>query len=72
MGIVTWVDKRGMAHLLGAALYLSTFLGPSIEALIGVIRDKRAAWLWHPFISLLTVITYSYQFGNRSLSSNGI
>lgn len=55
----TWVKLRGKARMFGAIVYSVTIVGPTIEAFYNVAKGKDAAWLWHPFVSLLTIINYS-------------
>ena len=54
----TWVQKRGSKRLIFAVLYLGTLVGPTIEALINISKGQSKAWMWHPLVSMLTVMVY--------------
>lgn len=68
----TWVSQRGTLRLIFASLYLATFIGPLTEALWHGLKQRRAAWLWHPVISFLTIVVYSvFDFIDR-LKNSGV
>ena len=58
----TWVDNKGDFKLTVTALYLLTVLGPLIEACIQLFKSKNLNWLWHPIVSLLSIILYLVYF----------
>jgi glycosyltransferase involved in cell wall biosynthesis len=55
----TWVDGRGSKKLYLSAFYLGTFIGPTIEAIICAVKERRYEWCLHPLISCATVYTYA-------------
>lgn len=59
-GQKTWVDHATNDSFLRAVLYNMSIIGPTLEALSEYRKSRNIAWIWHPFISFLTIIVYSY------------
>jgi len=55
----TWVKKGGRLRLVFAVLYSATIVGPTVEAVVNIIKSRNIHWLWHPLISILTVNIYA-------------
>lgn len=58
----TWVDQSKNTSFILAVLYNISIILPLIEAINEYRKTKNIAWFWHPFISFLTVIVYTYSF----------
>jgi glycosyltransferase involved in cell wall biosynthesis len=58
----TWVDSRHRIRQILSVVYLATFIGPLIEAIAEIVWSRQWQWLWHPFVSSLTVYIYSRAF----------
>ncbi len=56
----TWADKVGYTKFVLATLYNASFIGPLVEAIYQIYKTKNIAWVFHPFVSLMTVIIYGY------------
>lgn len=56
----TWVDHAKNDSFFLAILYNISIIGPLIEAIKEYRKSKNPAWLWHPFISFLTILVYAY------------
>lgn len=65
----TWLDKSKGTSFFWAVLYNISFVGPVIEAIREYKKSKNIAWIWHPFISFLTIIIYAYIFLQVKLKS---
>lgn len=63
----TWVDSRNKIYFLLCVVYLCTFIGTAIEGSYMAVKNKRIEWLWHPFISILTIDIYTYHFFRQVL-----
>lgn len=55
----TWVSRIGYLRILLSIIYLASILGPTAETVYKLSRTRRIEWIWHPLISLLTIITYA-------------
>jgi glycosyltransferase involved in cell wall biosynthesis len=55
-----WVYSKGKIWYFLCIIYLATFIGPFFESVYQIIKTRQIAWLLHPFISLITIIIYSY------------
>ena len=60
----TWLDNVSKVRLFFLALYLGSFIGPSIEGLYKTTRDRDTCWLIHPITSFLTIWIYSMNYLN--------
>ncbi len=58
----TWVDTRSNLKKIISVLYLISFFGPLLEGLYMIVKSKRSEWLWHPFISFITIVVYGTYF----------
>lgn len=61
----TWIQKTNIIKLIMISIYLFTFIGPSIESIIKIIKYKTIDYIWHPIISFLTILIYvknSYKY----------
>lgn len=56
----TWTDRVKMGEFITSAIYSTSIVGPSIEALTEYRRSGEKAWFLHPLFSLLTVAVYFY------------
>jgi len=56
----TWVDHANHDSFWGAVLFNISVIGPLIEAIREYRESKNIAWLYHPFISFLTILVYGY------------
>lgn len=61
-GQKTWVDSSSSQNFLLAVLYNVSIIGPTIEAIREIYKTRKIAWIYHPFISFLTIVVYSYIF----------
>lgn len=59
-GRKTWVDHANHDSFLLAVLYNLSVIGPLLEAIREYRKSKNIAWFWHPFISWLTIMVYTY------------
>ena len=59
-GRKTWVDHAEHDSFILAVLYNLSIVGPLVEAIREYRKSKRIAWFWHPFISWLTIVIYTY------------
>lgn len=65
----TWLDKSKGISFLMAVLYNVTFIGPTIEAINQYRKSGNIAWIWHPFISFLTIVIYAIIFIQTKIKS---
>lgn len=56
----TWVDYAEKENFWLGVLYNVSIIGPLFETINEIKKSKNAVWLWHPFISWLTIVVYSY------------
>jgi hypothetical protein len=61
-GQETWVDRSKDTSFIGAVLYNISILGPFWEAITEYKKSNNIAWFYHPFISFLTIVIYTYVF----------
>lgn len=59
-GQKTWVDQARNNSFLLAVLYNVSIVGPLMESIREFRKSKNPAWFWHPFISWLTIMVYTY------------
>ena len=64
-GEKTWVDRRGRARFFVSVVYLASFIGPAAEGAWNALVTGRAAWLWHPIASFITIRIYVAQYVRR-------
>jgi glycosyltransferase involved in cell wall biosynthesis len=55
----TWVSSRGVLIFVISVLYLSSIILPLFESVYRIIKSRKIAWLWHTFISVVTVFIYT-------------
>ena len=70
IGQKTWVDSSPSQNFLLAVLYNVSIIGPTIEAISEIYKTRKIAWVYHPFISFLTIIVYFYIFIQYKLLHN--
>lgn len=58
----TWLDKVGLPKFLLAVIYNFSIVGPLTEAIFQILKTKNTAWFFHPIISFITVVSYTYFF----------
>jgi len=57
-----WTDQVSRIKFILSVIYLGTFLGPAIEAIYRSIKDRTTDWLWHPAVSFVTILIYTYNY----------
>lgn len=68
-GQETWVDQSKGESFFSAVLYNISFFGPLSETIREYAKTKNKAWFWHPFISFLTIVVYTYVFFEVKIKS---
>lgn len=63
----TWLEGVSKGRFVFSVLYCSTFMGPLIEGLFNFLKTKQKAWLLHPLMSFISVVTYVYVFVARRI-----
>lgn len=63
----TWVDHASQDSFLLAVLYNVSIVGPLLEAVKEYKKNNNVAWFWHPFISWLTIVVYTYAFAEHKI-----
>lgn len=61
----TWLEGVGKQKFVFSIIYCGTFLGPLLEGGYNFLKTRKRAWLLHPLMSFLSVVTYSYVFLER-------
>lgn len=64
----TWIEGISKTKFVLCALYCGTFVGPTIEAAINYQKTKNKAWLIHPLMSFISVVSYTIVFIRRYLN----
>lgn len=63
----TWLEGVSKGRFVFSVVYCSTFIGPLIEGLFNFLKTKQKAWLLHPLMSFISVVTYVYVFVARRI-----
>lgn len=63
----TWLEGVSPVKFAFSVIYCSTFIGPFLEGSYNFFKTKNKAWLLHPILSFLSVLTYGYIFLKRRL-----
>lgn len=58
----TWVDQSKGLNFLFAILYNVSIILPFIESAGEYSKTRNKAWFWHPVISFVTIVVYTYTF----------
>ncbi|QQG43472.1 MAG: glycosyltransferase [Candidatus Daviesbacteria bacterium] len=61
----TWLEGVSPIKFVYSIIYCVTFIGPLIEGLIGYLETRNKAWLLHPLMSFISVMTYGIVFLKR-------
>lgn len=61
----TWIEGIPKERLVIGFIYCLTIVGPTIEGISNFMKTKQKAWLLHPLMSFLSVVTYIIVFFRR-------
>ncbi len=61
----TWLEGVSVSRFILSFFYCATFLGPMIEGFVNFIKTKEKAWLLHPIMSFVSVVSYGVVFLKR-------
>jgi len=61
-GQKTWVVSINNMKLILVSVYCATFIGPFIESLFGLHKDRKISWLLHPIFCFTSIAIYVYYF----------
>lgn len=61
----TWLEGVSPFKFAYSYIYCLTFIGPTIEAIYEYLKTEESAWLLHPFMSFLSVATYTIVYLRR-------
>lgn len=63
----TWMEGVSSLKFFFCIVYCATFIGPLIEGIANFIRSGQRAWLLHPLMSFVSVLTYGFVFLGRKI-----
>ena len=63
----TWLEGVSRGRFVFSVIYCSTFIGPLVEGLFNFVKTGQKAWLLHPLMSFISVVTYIYVFAIRRI-----
>jgi len=63
----TWLEGVSKLRFIFSFLYCSTLIGPLLEGLFNFLKTRQKAWLLHPLMSFISVVTYVYVFAVRRI-----
>ncbi len=61
----TWLEGVSPLKFLWSVVYCATFVGPLLEGLYYSIKTRQKAWLLHPLMSFISIVTYGFVFLKR-------
>lgn len=68
----TWVDSGNKVWFVLSVVYLASFIGPAVEALLNYAKTRRIEWFWHPVIGVVTIFVYTRMLLGRFFVSGTI
>lgn len=63
----TWLEGVPKTKFIFSLVYCLTFIGPFIEGLYNLTKTGERAWLLHPFMSFISVVSYGVVFIRRKI-----
>jgi len=61
----TWLEGVSPFKFVYSVFFCLTFVGPFFESVWNLIKTRQSAWLLHPLMSFVSVLTYVYVYLKR-------
>ncbi len=61
----TWVEGIPKLRFVMSAVYCASIIGPFIEGVFNCIKERQKAWLLHPLMCFVSVVSYLVVFIKR-------